>query len=138
MAALRLSASRPRAPSCPAGSTSTPASGGTNSGGPPTRVATTDRPGGHRLEQGLAERLDERRLAEDGRLGEVARHLLVRDAARDLDVRPALELRAERAVADEDEAPTVERAERVGEPDDVLALDQAPDADENRPISSTL
>ena len=119
------------------GSTSTPASGGTNSGGPPTRVATTDLPEAIAFQQRLAERLDEGRLAEDGRLGDVARHLVVRDSARDLDVRPALELRAERAVADENEAPAVERRERIREPHDVLPLDQAPDADENRAICST-
>ena len=49
------------------GSTRTPASGGTNSGGPPMRVATTERAARHRLEQRLAERLDQARLADDVR-----------------------------------------------------------------------
>ena len=89
---------------------------------------------GHPFEQRLAERLDEGRLAEDGRLGDVAGHFVVRDAAGDLDVRPAFELRAKRAVADEDEPALVERRERIGEPDDVLPLDEAPDADENRSV----
>src|SRR5207342_3960401 len=82
----------------------------------------------------LAERLDQRRLAEHGRLGDVAGHLLVRDTSRDLDVGAPFELASQRAVADEDEEAGLEPGEGIREPDDVLPLDQAPDADEDGPV----
>ena len=54
------------------------------------------------------------------------------DEARDRDAGTALELRAERAVADEGQRSLAEPRERVRQPDDVLALDQRADADEGR------
>src|SRR6185503_9115480 len=69
-----------------------------------------------------------------GRCGEVTRDLVVRDASGDLDVLPSLELASKRTVTDEDEAALAELCERVGQPNDVLALDQAPDADEHRSV----
>ena len=49
---------------------------------------------GHRLEQRLAERLDEARLADDVRRGDQLRNSVVRDAAGKLDALAPLELRA--------------------------------------------
>ncbi len=89
---------------------------------------------GHRLEQGLAERLDRGRLAEDGRFGEIARHLIVRDAAGDLDIGSPFQFRTERPVADKDQFALAQARERVREAHDVLALDQASDADEDRAV----
>ena len=115
------------------GSTRTPASGGTNSGGPPMRVATTERPRGHPLEQRLPERLDQARLAE--RRGSSAS----RRGTSSCGTRPtsadavaALELRAQRPVADEGQRALAELRERVGEADDVLALLERADAEEAR------
>ena len=58
----------------------------------------------------------------------------MRDAAGDLDVSAPLELAAQWTIADEHEASGAELCERVREPDDVLPLDQAPDADEDGPV----
>jgi hypothetical protein len=58
----------------------------------------------------------------------------VRNASGDLDVWATLQLGSEWAIADEHEAPFVERRERIGEPNDVLALDEAPDEDEHRSV----
>ena len=49
-----------------------------------------------------------------------------------------LELRAQRAVADEREASLAEPRERVGETDDVLALAERADAEERRRVQVTL
>ena len=70
-----------------------PRSSGTNSGGPPTCVATTERPIGHRLEQRLAERLDEARLADDAGRRHVLLNLVVRNGAHEPDAAPAGERR---------------------------------------------
>ena len=85
---------------------------------------------GHRLEDRLAERLDQRRRADDVGGGEPAGHLVVRDAADDAHAAPPSSARAQRAVADEREGAAAEPRERVGEPHDVLALGQRPDVDE--------
>ena len=55
------------------------------------RVATTVRAARHRLEDRLAERLDQRRPADDIGGGEPARHLVMRDAPDDPHARAALE-----------------------------------------------
>ena len=116
------------------GSTSTPASGGTNSGGPPMRVATTGRP--HAIPSSSAWPSGSSRLGWQ-------RTCASREAARDLVVRrrgrraatpvASLELRAQRPVAGERQRPFAEPRERVGEPDDVLALAQRADAEERGP-----
>jgi hypothetical protein len=90
----------------------------------------------HAFEERLAERLDQGRLAEHRGLGDVARDLVVRNAAGDLDAGAPLELAAQRAVADEDETPGSELRERIREADDVLALDEAPDAHEDGPVAA--
>src|SRR5437763_8299730 len=79
---------------------------------------------GHGLEQRLAERLDQARLADDGGLRDARRDLVVPDAAGDGDAVAMLELVAERAVADERERSALELAECVGEPAYVLPLGQ--------------
>ena len=86
--------------------------------------------GGKALEDRLAEGLDEARRAEHACSRDPGRDLVVRDGARDRDPLPALELRAERAVADERQRPLAEPLERAREADDVLALGQRADADE--------
>ena len=58
----------------------------------------------------------------------------MRDTAGDLDVRSPLELGPERPVTDEEESPLPHSRERVREPNDVFALDQTPDANEDRAI----
>src|ERR671937_1202984 len=83
-----------------------------------------------RLEQCLAERLDEARLADDPRARDPAGDLVVRRARDDLDAGPALQARAQRAVADERQLAGPETAERLGEADDVLALGQRAEAEE--------
>ena len=85
---------------------------------------------GERLERGLAERLDEARLAEHVRRGEVERHRVVREVAGDGDPGPSFELRPQRAIADEGQRPLAEPVEGLGEPDDVLPFDQRADAEE--------
>ena len=90
-----------------------------------------DRPSArHRLEQRLAERFDEARLADNVALGDQIRDPIVVDAAEQSHPCPALEPAAERPVARERERARAEPAERAREPDDVLALDQAADAKE--------
>ena len=74
------------------------------------RVATTERAARHRLEQRLAERLEQARLADDVGRGDPARDLVVRDAADDADAFASLEARAQRPVADEGELPSPSRA----------------------------
>ena len=69
---------------------------------------------------------------KDVRGREVARHCVVCDEAGDHDARAAFELRPGRPVADEGQCPLAEPAERVGEADHVLPLDQRADADEGR------
>src|SRR5262249_42718690 len=87
-------------------------------------------PARHRLEQRLAERLDEARLRRDpafrgegGGAGGV-------DSPAHAGTLAALESRPERAVACEGERPFVEPRKGVGEPDDVLALVESTDAEE--------
>ena len=90
--------------------------------------------GGERFEGRLAERLGEARLAKDVRVGEVARHRVVWHVAGHGHARPAFESRAQRAISDERERAVTEAAECIGEPDDVLALDQRADTDERRTV----
>ena len=120
----RAAQARRRCASSSTGSTSTPASGGTNSGGPPIRVATTERP--EAIASSSAWPSGSIRLGwqTTWRGGDSARDPLVRDGARELDTRPALELRTQRPVADERQRPLAQRRERVGKPDDVLPLDE--------------
>jgi Bacterial capsule synthesis protein PGA_cap len=86
----------------------------------------------HRLEQRLAERLDEARLREDMAGGEQARDLIVGDPAEELDVRAPFEGGALRPVADERQRPLRQAGEGVGEADDVLSLGERADAEEAR------
>src|SRR5229473_1670946 len=73
---------------------------GWNELGRPADPRRDDRaPARHPLEQRLAERLDQARLAEDVALGEQARDLVVRHAAEEADVCAAFEARAQRPVA---------------------------------------
>ena len=107
------------------GSTRISASGGTNSGGPPTRVATTVRPGGHRLEDRLPERLDQRRRADDAGGGQVAQHLLAGTRpARATFSRPS-KPRSQRPITIEGQGSLAEVCECIGEAHDVLALGEA-------------
>ena len=106
----------------------------TNSGGPPIRVATTERP------HAIASRID----CPNGSIsagphttsagGEPRRHVRVRDAADDANARAAFETRAQRAVADERERAATELRERVREAHDVLALGQRSDMHERRRV----
>ena len=114
------------------GSTSTPAAAVTNSGGPPTLVATTERPARHSFEERLAERLDQADAADDVRAGDPGGNLVVADGSRHLDPGPTLQLGAKRAVADERQGPRAEPLECVGEAKRVLALCQRSDCDERR------
>ena len=86
--------------------------------------------GRHRLEEGLPERLDQRRLAHDVRLGKELRDLVVADRSREDDAGAAFELRAERAVADERERSLIEALEGARQPEDVLARRQRADVEE--------
>ena len=117
------------------GSIRTPPSGGTNSGGPPTEVATTGRPqaiasrsawpnGSTRL--GWQRTSRAARSAGTGRAGR----------AEERHSGAALELPAQRSFAGEVERPVAEPLEGVREADDVLALRQAADAQERRPGGS--
>src|SRR5205823_4439435 len=82
-----------------------------------------------------AERLDQARLADDVRRCDSRRDLVVRDPARDDDAGTALELCAQRAVADEGERPgaAAESRERVGKAEHVLPPGQRAEAEESRP-----
>ena len=73
-----------------------------------------------------------RRPADDVGRAQPARHLVVRDAADDAHAVAPLELRPQRAVADERQRAAAELRERVGEPHDVLALRQRADVHERR------
>ena len=99
--------------SASSGSTSTPASRVTNSGGPPSVVATTVALHRHRLERRLAERLDQRRLAERRRTRRPSpgRRPEARDRRRRRPSRPS-SCGAQRTVADERE-PAARRAART-------------------------
>ena len=79
--ARRPSSSARASASTSSGSTRTPASGGTNSGGPPIRVATTERPHAIASSSAWPSGSTQARLREDVALGEQARDLVVRDAA---------------------------------------------------------
>ena len=83
------------------GSTSTPASGGTNSGGPPTRVATTERP--EAMASSVARPNGSTRLGwQTTSAAAIQRgHVVVRHAADQRGSPPTFERAAERAVADE-------------------------------------
>src|SRR5688500_11490927 len=85
-----------------------------------------------RFERRLAERLDEGRLAEDVRCGDVSRDAVVRDGADELDAGPAFQLPAKRSDADERQGPLAEALERAREADDVLSLGERADAGEPR------
>src|SRR5438105_9340299 len=89
-------------------------------------------PAGHRLEDRLAEGLDEARLAQDARARDPRGNLAVRDRRNDLDAGPALEARPQRAFSDERQRPGVETAEGIRETDDVLTLRQRAEAKEGR------
>ena len=84
---------------------------------------------GHRLEQRLAERLDQRRLADDVRTSEPVWDLAVGDAPRDAHSGAPFEARAKGPVPDEGERAVAERFEGVGEPEHVLPLGERPDAE---------
>ncbi len=92
------------------------------------------------LERGLAERLTERRLAEDIGGRDPPGNCTVGDTADDADPRPAVKLVAEGPVADEGQPAVVVGAvvageggsEGVGQGYDVLAGDERPHADEGR------
>src|ERR1043166_2950530 len=77
---------------------------------------------GERLENRLAERLDEARLADDPRAGDPVGDLVVRRAGDDVDALASLELRPQRAVTDEGQLPGAEPLARFGPAGDVLAL----------------
>ena len=64
-----------------------------------------------------------------------ARHFVVRHSPDDPHSLAALELRAQRAVADEREASFAEPCERVGEANDVLALAERADTQERRRLN---
>jgi hypothetical protein len=66
----------------------------------------------HRLEHGLAERLDQTRLHHDVRGGDLGGNTVVGNSPDELDPGPALELWTQRAVADERERPFAEPLER--------------------------
>src|SRR3954465_7004644 len=114
-------------PASSSGSTRIPAPSGTNSGGPPTRVATTVRP--HAIASRIAWPNGSMRLGAQTTSG--ARVYpgtsrcpgppRVPAAARDANAVAPLETRSLRTVADEREAAALEARERVGEADDVLA-----------------
>ena len=87
-------------------------------------------PARHRLQQRLAERLDEARLREHVTLGEQARDLVVRDASEQADPLPSLEPGPERPVARERERPLPEPREGIGEADDVLPFVERADAED--------
>jgi hypothetical protein len=81
-------------------------------------------PARHRLEDGLAEGLDQAGLADDVRCGDLRRDPVIRKRARELDPRPALELPTQRPVADERQRPFAELLEGTRETEHVLALDE--------------
>ncbi len=89
----------------------------------------------HRLERGLAEGLDQRRLAEHVAGGDPGRNVLLRHAADEPHAVAALELRPQGAVADEREPAGAVTLERIGEPEHVLALDQRADAQERGAVA---
>src|SRR5207302_6919861 len=88
--------------------------------------------GRHRFEQRLAERLDQRGLADHVRLGKELGNLVVGDKSFEDDPRAALEVRAKRAVADERERPLAEPLEGAGQAEDVLARRERADVEEAR------
>ena len=126
-------AARRRARRRRAGRRARPRPGGTNSGGPPMRVATTERPAA----------MPSSSACPSGsiRLGWQSTWLSASEA-RDLVVRHAADERARAsrpsscarsgAVAGEGERSLAEQRERVGEPHDVLALLERADAEEAR------
>ena len=81
-------------------------------------------PAGHRLEHGLAERLDQAGLADDVRCRDLRRDPVVRKRARELDPRPAFQLSAQWPVADERQRPFPEPLEGARETEHVLALNE--------------
>src|SRR5439155_155618 len=87
--------------------------------------------GDNRLKQGV-DPAKVRASYEQAR--EVPGALGVGAAAREPDARPSFQLRPQRALADERQAAATEAREGVGEPNDVLALGQAADADEAWPV----
>ncbi len=112
------------------GSTRTPASGGTNSGGPPTRVATTERP-----QASASSAACPKGSTSEGwhRTSAAASSSGIRSCStlpRTLDARPAFELASQRPVAGERERSLAEPLERPCEPRDVLALAEGADAEE--------
>ena len=88
----------------------------------------------HRLQGGLPEGLDLRRLTENVARGDPAGHLGLRNAAHQLHVRAALELLAQRSVPDEGQSALAQPRESVREADHVLALDQRADAEIRAPV----
>ena len=136
-AAPRPFASPPRCRRRSIGSTSAPQSGVTNSGGPPTRVATTGRAHGQRLQQRLALWLDQAGLAEHVAPGQLGEQLVVRDAAKELDARrrdrpqPAVQ----RTRADDPQRSVSQQPERLQQPADVLALRQRANVQEPRSVA---
>ena len=108
--------------------------GGTNSGGPPMLVATTERP------QAIASST----AWPNGsiRLGwQTTCAAAIRAGSSSCGTTPASSTRSrpsscapQRPVADEGQRPLAEPRERVGQPDDVLALGQRADAEEARAV----
>ena len=91
-------------------------------------------PAGHGLEHGLAEGLDEARLADDPRRRHVLAYLVIRHRADEPDTTPALERRPQWPIADDRERciGVLEPAESLCEPHDVLAFDQRADEEVGR------
>src|SRR5215207_9647311 len=87
-----------------------------------------------RLEQCLAEGLDEARLADDVARRDPARDLLVWDAPYHADAVAALERVAQRPVAHEREPALAETLKRPREPHDVLALVEGADVEKGGPV----
>ena len=136
---VRARAARPPARSAStsasssSGSTSTPASAGTNSGGPPTRVATTDRPDASASSADWPNGSTSDGWQTTSARGDLAGDPVVRDRAGELDAWPSLELAAQWPDADERQRSLAEPLERAREAHDVLPLRQRADADEPRP-----
>jgi hypothetical protein len=81
-------------------------------------------PAGHRLEHGLSEGLDQARLADDVCCRDLRRDAVVWKRTREFDPRPALELSAQRPVADERQRPFTESLKSARETEHVLSLDE--------------
>ena len=108
----------------------------TNSGGPPTFVATTDRP--HAIASSVASPNGSTRLGwqTTSAAREPERHLGVRHGAGQMHARPTLERAAQRPVSHEGERPLAVPGERAREAQHVLPLGEGAGADERRPVGA--